>query len=100
MTKSRFSTTCAALAALTLLAACGGADVSGTYSDKTGLVQLQFKDGKVEFRRLGMTQGIFKYKVKGTTITLSNGGNQTLLLEVDDKGCLTGFPAFGELCKS
>jgi len=60
-----------------ILAACGSA-IEGTYSDKLGLVEYEFRpSGKVYLRTLG-TETEFNYRVDGSKviIELPNEGNQ------------------------
>lgn len=65
------------IATLLLLSACGS-NIEGTYSDKFGLVDYEFRSGgKVYMRTLG-TETELKYSVDGdkVTIELPQGGNQ------------------------
>lgn len=70
-----------ALLALTLLAACGP-KIEGTYADKIGLTEYEFRSGgKVYLRTLG-TETELKYSLDGdkVTIELPTGGNQVFTL--------------------
>ena len=64
---------------LTLLLAACGSNIEGTYSDKFGLVDYEFRSGgKVYMRTLG-TETEMKYSVDGDKVTIElpqGGGNQ------------------------
>lgn len=78
-----------------------GPVVHGIYTDTNGLTRLAFKDARVTITRLGIMQGIFRYTVKGNEITVSGANNgQSMLLEVDDQGCIIGVPGTAQLCKT
>lgn len=65
------------IATAILLSACG-AKIEGTYGDKLGLVEYEFRpSGKVYLRTLG-TETEFNYRVDGNKviIELPNEGNQ------------------------
>jgi len=75
--------------------------VHGTYTDTNGMTRLVFKNARVTITRLGIMQGIFKYAVEGSEITVSGANNgQAMLLEIDDQGCILGVPGTAKLCKS
>lgn len=70
-----------ALMTLTLLTACGP-KLEGTYADKLGLAEYEFRSGgKLYLRTLG-TESELKYTVNGdkVTIELPTGGNQVFTL--------------------
>ena len=74
MVKSRFSSTLVAVAflAVTLIATgCHGNSPSGVYTDSTGRITLEFKDGKAYMNLGGMadTNGT-PYDVNGNKITI------------------------------
>jgi hypothetical protein len=103
MQNFRLPTFVAASVALGLLAGCGSG-VSGTYTNKTpmGDIQYTFKNGTLTISTGGMSQSGYKYKVDGKKIILSapSGGGPTLELQINDKGCITGPMILGEACKS
>lgn len=66
------------IAALLVLAACGS-NIEGTYSDKFGIVDYEFRSGgKVYMRTLG-TETELQYRVDGNKVTIElpqGAGNQ------------------------
>lgn len=87
-----------ALAALciALLSACGNG-LSGTYGKK-GEANLEFhSNGKVDLDLLGPVQEA-SYVVEDGKVKIS-GAQGTLVLRIDDKGCLDGGVMMGKLCK-
>jgi hypothetical protein len=87
-----------ALAALciAMLSACGNG-LSGTYGKK-GEVNFEFhSNGKVELDILGPIQEA-SYVVEDGKVKIS-GAQGTMVLRIDDKGCLDGGAMMGKLCK-
>jgi hypothetical protein len=79
-----------------LLAACGNS-LSGTYGKK-GDVSFEFhSNGKVELDILGPIQEA-SYVVEDGKVKIS-GAQGTMVLRIDDKGCLDGGAMMGKLCK-
>jgi hypothetical protein len=88
-----------AIAAATLasLVACGNS-LSGTYGKK-GEVSFEFhSNGKVELDILGPIQEA-TYVVDDGKVKITNGSQGTMVLRIDDKGCLDGGVMMGKLCK-
>ncbi|MEO8523624.1 MAG: hypothetical protein ABI460_02780 [Caldimonas sp.] len=85
-------------ALLVLLAGCGNS-LSGKYGDAKG-VNLNFhSNGKVELDVLGPVQEA-SYVVEDGKVKISGVANAgTLILKIDDKGCLDGGMMLGKLCK-
>lgn len=81
-----------------LLAGCGNA-LSGKYGDAKG-ANLNFRsNGKVELDFFGPIQEA-AYVVEDGQVRISGAGNAgTLILKIDDKGCLDGGAMLGKLCK-
>jgi hypothetical protein len=65
-TRQTLSLSLAAVALVTLLAACGGGgtDVNGTYKDQTGTVSYVFKDGQASMSVAGIETALGEYEVK------------------------------------
>ena len=87
-----------ALAALwiAMLSACGNG-LSGTYGKK-GEVNFEFhSNGKVELDILGPIQEA-TYVVEDGKVKIS-GAQGTMVLRIDEKGCLDGGAMMGKLCK-
>ena len=79
------------------LAACGNS-LSGTYGKK-GEVSFEFhSNGKVELDVLGPIQEA-SYVVEDGKVKITNGSQGTMVLKIDDKGCLDGGIMMGKLCK-
>jgi hypothetical protein len=79
-----------------LLAACGNS-LSGTYGKKPG-VNFEFhSNGKVDLDVMGPVQE-GSYVVEDGKVKITNAG-QTVVMRIDDKGCLDGGAMFGKLCK-
>jgi hypothetical protein len=96
-TISRTAATLLAASAALLLAACGNS-LSGTYGKK-GEVNFEFhSNGKVELDILGPIQEA-SYVVEDGKVKISNAGQGTMVLKIDDKGCLDGGVMMGKLCK-
>jgi len=86
-----------AAAALASLAACGNS-LSGTYGKK-GEVSFEFhSNGKVELDILGPIQEA-TYVVEDGKVKITSGSQGTMVLRIDDKGCLDGGVMLGKLCK-
>jgi hypothetical protein len=84
-------------ATLASLAACGNS-LSGTYGKK-GEVSFEFhSNGKVELDILGPIQEA-TYVVEDGKVKITNGSQGTMVLRIDDKGCLDGGAMMGKLCK-
>ena len=82
---------------LGLLAACGNS-LSGTYGKK-GEVNFEFhSNGKVELDVIGPIQEA-TYVVEDGKVKITNGSQGTMVLRIDDKGCLDGGVMMGKLCK-
>jgi hypothetical protein len=80
----------------TLLVACGNG-LSGVYVSAQGM-QMEFhSNGKVEMGAMGMAQE-GTYAVEDGKAKISVAG-QTMIMKIDDKGCLEGGFALGKLCK-
>lgn len=87
----------AAVLVLALLAGCGRS-LSGTYGEKGG-VNFEFhSNGKVELDILGPVQEA-TYVVEDGKVKITNGQQGTMVLKIDDKGCLDGGAMMGKLCK-
>ncbi len=87
----------AAAGAALALAACSKG-LSGVYGERDG-VHLEFhSNGKVEITLLGMTQE-GTYVVEDGKVKVTNGTQGTLVMAIDDKGCLNGGFLLGKLCK-
>jgi hypothetical protein len=92
----RIATPIALGAALALLAACGNS-LSGVYGKK-GDVNFEFhSNGKVELDILGPVQEA-SYVVEDGKVKIT-GAQGTMVLRIDDKGCLDGGAMMGKLCK-
>ena len=80
------------------LIGCGNS-LSGTYGKKGG-VSLEFhSNGKVELDVIGPIQEA-NYVVEDGKVKISGvAGAGTLVLKIDDKGCLDGGMMLGKLCK-
>ena len=92
------SVNCAALISLSvaMLSACG-ASLLGTYGKK-GDVNFEFhSNGKVELDILGPVQEA-TYVVEDGKVKIS-GAQGTMVLHIDDNGCLDGGAMLGKLCK-
>jgi hypothetical protein len=86
-----------AAATLASLVACGNS-LSGTYGKK-GEVSFEFhSNGKVELDVIGPIQEA-TYVVEDGKVKITNGSHGTMVLRIDDKGCLDGGVMFGKLCK-
>ena len=89
--------TMAAAAPLVLLLGCGNS-LSGTYGQKGG-VNFEFhSNGKVELDVIGPVQEA-TYVVEDGKVKITNGSQGTMVLKIDDKGCLDGGMMMGKLCK-
>lgn len=76
----------ALLAIAAALTACGNG-LSGTYGKK-GDVSFEFhSNGKVELDVIGPVQEA-TYTVEGDKVKISNPGIGTMVLRIDEKGCL------------
>jgi hypothetical protein len=94
--RTRFATTTAAVSALMLLGGCGNS-LSGTYGKK-GDVSFEFhSNGKVELDILGPIQEA-NYVVEDGKVKIS-AAQGTMVLRIDEKGCLDGGAMMGKLCK-
>lgn len=92
----RLALTLAALP-LALLVACGNS-LTGTYGKK-GEVSFEFRsNGKVELDVIGPVQEA-TYVVEDGKVKITNGAIGTMVLTIDDKGCLDGGGLMGKLCK-
>ena len=79
-----------------MLSACGNG-LSGTYGKK-GEVNFEFhSNGKVELDILGPIQE-GTYVVEDGKVKIS-GAQGTMVLRIDDTGCLEGDVMMGKLCK-
>ena len=84
-------------AAAMLLVACGNS-LSGTYGKKDG-ASLEFhSNGKVDVAILGTVQE-GTYVVEDGKVKITNGSQGTMVMAIDDKGCLDGGFMLGRLCK-
>jgi hypothetical protein len=93
---NRFAPTTLTVVSLALLGACGNS-LSGTYGKK-GEVNFEFhSNGKVELDILGPIQEA-NYVVEDGKVKIS-GAQGTMVLRIDDKGCLDGGVMMGKLCK-
>ncbi|CAM5795976.1 hypothetical protein [Rhizobacter fulvus] len=93
----RRTTTLFAAAPLALLLGCGNS-LSGTYGQKGG-VNFEFhSNGKVELDVIGPIQEA-TYVVEDGKVKITNGSQGTMVLKIDDKGCLDGGMMMGKLCK-
>ena len=82
---------------LALLAACGNS-LSGTYGKK-GEVNFEFhSNGKVDLDVIGPIEEA-TYVVEDGKVKITNGNQGTMVLRIDDKGCLDGGVMMGKLCK-
>lgn len=85
------------VAAATLLAGCGKS-LSGTYGKKGG-VNFEFhSNGKVDLDVIGPIQEA-TYVVEDGKVKITNGNQGTMVLKIDDQGCLDGGMMMGKLCK-
>ena len=76
--------------------ACGNALEGKVYTDKTGIVKLEFKDdGIAHIVTMGTTMES-PYKVEDGKVSLTIS-NQTVILSLEDDGALVGFPMAGRL---
>ena len=81
---------------IAILSACGNG-LSGTYGKK-GEVNFEFhSNGKVELDIMGPVQEA-TYIVEDGKVKIS-GAQGTMVLRIDDKGCLDGGAMMGKLCK-
>lgn len=84
-------------APMLLLGACGKS-LSGTYGKK-GEVSFEFhSNGKVELDVIGPIQEA-TYVVEDGKVKITNGSQGTMVLKIDDNGCLDGGALMGKLCK-
>jgi hypothetical protein len=84
-------------AAVALLTGCSNS-LDGTYGKK-GEVTMEFhSNGKVELDVIGPIQEA-SYVVEDGKVKITNGAAGTLVLKLDDKGCLDGGMMLGKLCK-
>lgn len=79
-----------------MLSACGKG-LSGTYGKKGEVTMAFHSNGKVELDILGPTQEA-TYVVEDGKVKV-NGAQGTMVLRIDDKGCLEGGAMLGKLCK-
>lgn len=94
---SRLAVLAASIAPCAMLAACSDS-LSGTYGKK-GEVNFEFRsNGKVELDVLGPIQEA-TYVVEDGKVKITNGNQGTMVLKIDDKGCLDGGIMLGTLCK-
>jgi hypothetical protein len=93
----RLALTLLAAALALALAACGNS-LSGTYGKK-GEVSFEFhSNGKVDLDILGPIQEA-SYVVEDGKVKITSGSQGTMVLKIDDKGCLDGGAMMGKLCK-
>lgn len=86
-----------AVVACALLMGCGNS-LSGTYGEKGG-VNFEFhSNGKVELDVIGPVQEA-TYVVEDNKVKISSPGAGTMVLKIDDRGCLDGGAMMGKLCK-
>ncbi|MGH8190906.1 MAG: hypothetical protein ACREP2_05615 [Rhodanobacteraceae bacterium] len=89
------------LLAASLLAACGGGGISGTYTDTNGLVSITFNHGNATFTDPDGKASTWPYTMHGKEITVtdpSSGAHHVLRL--DAKGCLRFTDSVYRMCKS
>ena len=85
-------------ASAALLTGCGNNSISGVYGKK-GEVNMEFhSNGKVELDIIGPIQEA-SYVVEDGKVKITNGNQGTLVMKIDDKGCLDGGLMMGKLCK-
>jgi hypothetical protein len=72
--------------------------LSGTYGEKGGVSFEFHSNGKVELDVIGPKQEA-TYVVEDGKVKISNGTQGTMVLDIDDKGCLDGGTMMGKLCK-
>jgi len=84
-------------APLALLLGCGNS-LSGTYGQKGGVSFEFHSNGKVELDVIGPVQEA-TYVVEDGKVKITNGSQGTMVLKIDDKGCLDGGMMMGKLCK-
>jgi outer membrane lipopolysaccharide assembly protein LptE/RlpB len=83
---------------LALLTGCGNS-LSGTYGEPNGGTSMEFhSNGKVEIQIMGTIQEA-KYTVEEGKVKISSDKQGTLVMKIDDKGCLDGGFMLGKLCK-
>ena len=99
MNRSRMPRIATLLAAapLTLLLGCGNS-LSGTYGQKGGVSFEFHSNGKVELDVIGPVQEA-TYVVEDGKVKITSGSQGTMVLKIDDKGCLDGGLMMGKLCK-
>jgi len=84
-------------ASAALLTGCGNS-ISGVYGKK-GEVNMEFhSNSKVELDIIGPIQEA-SYVVEDGKVKITNGNQGTLVMKIDDKGCLDGGVMMGKLCK-
>ena len=83
-------------AAALMLSACGDS-ISGTYGETKGVNMTFNSKGKVELDVLGPIQE-GTYVVEDGKVKVTAAG-QTMVLRIDDKGCLDSGAMMGKLCK-
>lgn len=84
--------------AVLALVACGNG-LSGTYGKPSGGTSMEFHaNGKVEIQIMGTIQEA-KYTVEEGKVKISGDKQGTLVMKIDDKGCLDGGFMLGKLCK-
>jgi|SRR5579863_526174 hypothetical protein len=90
---------------LLMLAACGRAGLSGTYTPAggglgNGLVMEKLEFGSGDAVTLTMMQQKIRvtYKVDGKQLLLNANGQQ-MVFDIKDDGCLDGGNVFGKFCK-
>jgi hypothetical protein len=84
--------------ALALLLSGCGKSLSGTYGKKGGVSFEFHSNGKVELDVIGPIQEA-TYVVEDGKVKITNGIHGTIVLKIDEKGCLDGGFMFGRLCK-
>lgn len=93
--KHAYETTAGTLL-LALLTACGNS-LSGTYGE--GATSMAFhSNGKVEIQFMGMVQEA-SYVVEDGKVKVRTPKEGTMVMKIDDKGCLDGGFLLGKLCK-
>lgn len=86
-----------ALGAFGLVAGCGDT-LSGTYGDKGGVSFEFHRNGKVELDVIGPVQEA-SYVVEDGKVKITHGNQGTMVLKIDERGCLDGGFMLGRLCK-
>lgn len=89
-----------ALITFTIFGCSSGNSINGTYkpSGTAHFQSMSFKSGGIaEVTFLGTVSEV-TYKIEDKAVKMTGGG-QTVILTIDDRGCIVGGPTVGTYCK-